>query len=106
MIWHLGWPAGGAKEQAFVTADLIAPVGWHPGTNLVVVVAAPVKGIQCELNAELAGAGVQHPQAFGHYFLANAVTSDDGDAMGLAHDVSSRKGMTCCNKASGASSAM
>ncbi len=41
--------------------------------------------VEPEIEAEAACGGVEHAQAFGGGFLADAVAGDDGDAVGLCH---------------------
>ena len=40
---------------------------------------------QVKGKAEAAGCGLHHAQALGHHFFADAITGDDGDAVGLGH---------------------
>src|ERR1043166_2528105 len=76
-----GGPAGGAEEDAVVAADLVLPVGRHPGVDAIVIGAAPVEMIELELDVELARARVEHAHAFGHHFGADAVSGYHCDAM-------------------------
>jgi hypothetical protein len=50
-----------------------------------------VEVLQRQADTEAAGHGFEHAHAFGHDFLADAVTGDDGDAMGLLHACSPAK---------------
>ena len=45
------------------------------------------------VEAILAADGIEHPNAFGHHFLADPVTRDDGDFVAFfCHDLSRRNG--------------
>src|SRR5665811_1194048 len=81
MIGNPGRPAARDKVNAIVAADLLFPVHWHPGANLVVVIAVPFELVESQTDAELAGCGVKHAETFGSNFLADPVAGNDSYTM-------------------------
>ncbi|MNN96317.1 hypothetical protein D3C81_2152800 [compost metagenome] len=51
----------------------------------VVIAAGPLEEFKADVQAVLAGSGLDHADAFGKHFDANAVTRDSGDSESLAH---------------------
>jgi hypothetical protein len=63
--------------------QLLEPVVRHHRAVLQVVVAVgPVERREFQVEAEAPGGGLQHAQALGHHFLADAVAGDHGNPMG------------------------
>src|SRR5450830_1003020 len=81
MIGNPGRPAARAEVNAIVAADLLFPVRWHPGANLVVIIAVPSELVESQTNAKLAGCGVKHAETFGSDFLADPVAGNDSYTM-------------------------
>jgi hypothetical protein len=82
----------GAKQNGVVAANLCLPiVGHHLSVAGKVGAVGEIKFVQLQLDAKAARRSVQHAQAFGHDFLANAVSSDNGDAVRRAHAKTSLK---------------
>ena len=82
---HVG-PADGAEVDGVEAAEFVEPVvGQHLPVLDVVVGAGVVEVLEVELQVEGGGCGVEHAQAFGDDFGADAVAGDDGDAVGVGH---------------------
>jgi len=89
MVGHGSWPAHGAEEDGVHAREPGLPVVRHHfSVGGVVVAAGPVDGGDVQLQAKALCGGLQHAQALGHDFLADAVSGDDGDLerWGLGHD--------------------
>ncbi len=79
-------PADGAEVQGVEALELVEPVvGHHLAVGQVVVAAGPFEELELQVQAVLAGGGLDHAQAFGEDFVADAVTRDGGDLEGLGH---------------------
>ncbi|MNG30652.1 hypothetical protein D3C84_1163060 [compost metagenome] len=52
----------------------------------VVVAAGPFEEFGADVQAMLARGGLDHADAFGEYFVADAVTGNCGDSESLAHE--------------------
>jgi len=84
MVRHLGRPAYCTEIDGIEVLELLEPVSRHHAAVLEVVVAIrPVEGGELQIDAELAGGGLDGAQAFRHDFLAYAVSGDDSDFMSL-----------------------
>src|SRR5690606_8651041 len=79
VVGHRVRPADGTEEDGFMAADLRGPVVGHHLAVLGVVIAAPVEVVPLKIDAEAPRRGVQHAQAFGHHFLADAIAGNDCD---------------------------
>ena len=91
MVGHGGRPAHRAEQDGVHAADLRFPVvGHHLAVLGEVVAAGPFDRRQRQLQAETLGGGGEYALTFGHHFLADAVTGDQGDALGGWAHVGSR----------------
>ena len=79
VVGHGGRPARGAEVNRVVFFELLQAIVGHHHAVFGVVITTPVELIELELDVELAADGFQHAQAFGHDFLADAVTGNDSD---------------------------
>ena len=85
VIGDLIRPADGAEEDRVMVADLVLPVvGEHGAVLQVVVAGGEVELVELELEAELAGGGLERADAFGDDFTADAVAGDHGYFVGAA----------------------
>src|SRR6218665_2826134 len=85
MVGDFFGPAHGAEVDGLVAADLLLPVvGQHLAVLFVVVPTGKVEVIELQRNAEPARRRVEHGQALGHDFLADAVARNAGNAL-FAH---------------------
>ena len=76
-------PAHGAEEDRIHARQLRLPVvGHHLAVPGVIVAMRPVEGVQFQVQTEAPGGGLHGAQAFGHDFLADAVSGDHGDLVG------------------------
>ena len=66
----------GPKKDRVVPADLLQPVFRHHAAVLQIVVAAPGQLIPLEVESELLPGCLQHPDALGNHFLADAVAGN------------------------------
>ena len=81
VVGHRGRPADGAEVDRVDAFELLLPVVRHHLAVLRVPVAAgPLDLADLELEAEAFGGCLQHAQALGQHFLADAVAGDGGDA--------------------------
>ena len=79
-------PADGAEVQGVEALELVEPVvGHHLAVGQVVVAAGPFEVLDLQVEAVLARGGLDHADAFGEDFVADAVTGDGGDLEGLGH---------------------
>jgi hypothetical protein len=85
MIRDRSGPADRAEVDCVVMPNRLEPVLRHHPSVLRVVVAAPGQIVPGERDAVLGCDRFEHAQAFGHDFLANTVTRDDGDAIAFVH---------------------
>src|SRR6185369_14404274 len=77
MVRYFFGPADGAEVDRVVTANLVLPVvRHHLAVLLAVVPARKIEAIELEIDPELVRHRFHHANAFGHYFLADAVTGD------------------------------
>jgi len=79
VIGHGGRPSHGAEEERVVLTDQLLPTRRHHRAVPGVVVAAPVEVIELQFDTEPARRRVEHAQALGHHFLADAVAGDHCD---------------------------
>jgi hypothetical protein len=76
--------AGRAEQDRVLVAQRVQAVGRHHHAVRAVVVAAPVEVLELEAQgAARLGERFEHLPAGGHDFLADAVTGDGGDCVGL-----------------------
>jgi hypothetical protein len=84
MFGHGGGPAHGSEEDGVHARQLRLPVvGHHFSVGGVVVAAGPFEFVQLQFKAKAGGGGLDGAQALGHDFFADAVSGQDGDAVGL-----------------------
>src|SRR6218665_3087772 len=85
MVGEFVGGADGGEVGGLGAADLLLPVvGQHLAVVFVVVPTGKVEVIELQRNAEPARRRVEHAQALGHDFLADAVSGNDGNAV-FAH---------------------
>ena len=84
VVGHAGEPDR-AEVDGVVVANPVEAVLRHHAAGLLVVFAAPGELVPLELDAEPAASGLQHADALGHDFLADAVSRDGRDRV-LGHD--------------------
>ena len=90
VIRHFVRPAHGAKEDGVEALELLKPVvRHHLSMTLVIIATGPLKGFNRQVQVPLFGCGLHNAQAFGQYFVTNAVTSDGGNSECLAHGADS-----------------
>src|SRR6218665_2523360 len=101
MVGDFFGPAHGAEVDGLVAAALLVPVvGRHLAVLFVVVPTGKVDGIELQRNAEPALRRVEHTQALGHDFLADAVSGNDGNAVfapSCAHENTAESESGSCN---------
>jgi hypothetical protein len=86
VVGHGGGPADGAKQNGVHALQLRLPVGRHHlAVSRIPVATGPLDGRELQRDAETLGRRLQHAQALGHHFLADAVAGDDGNAMCVRH---------------------
>ena len=87
MVRHDIRHAHGTKINGVARLEVRLPVIGHHLARLGVVIArSPVKVRVFELQAEFVRCSGEHPKAFGHDFLANAVTRQHCDTKGASHE--------------------
>ena len=75
-------PADRAEEDRVMAADLVLPVLRHHALVLVVIVVGrEIEIVIAQFEAEFLRRGFEHPHAFRHDLLADAVAGNDGDAI-------------------------
>jgi hypothetical protein len=86
MVGNFVGPTHGTKVNRIMAANQVFPVvGQHLSMALKVVPAGKVKMVKLQADVKTAGRGLQHPQTLGHDFFANAVPSNNSDAV-CGHD--------------------
>ncbi|MNT25902.1 hypothetical protein D3C72_1614470 [compost metagenome] len=91
VVGHGGRPAHGAEQDGIEALQLGFPVvGHHLAVLGKVIAMRPVEVLHLQRQVKASGSSFQHADPFGHHFLADAVASQYGDALFLAHGSSSR----------------
>ena len=75
MVWNGGRPSHRPEEDGVKSRKCLLPVSRHHlAMTLVIVTGGKVIGCQIQPDAKPVCGGLEHPQAFGDYLLANAIT--------------------------------
>ena len=82
VVGNLLGPADRAEEQRVVSANLVLPVvGQHLPVLLEVVPGGEIEVVELQIDLELGRRCLEHTNALGDDFLADAVPWDDGDSL-------------------------
>ena len=82
MVGNFLGPADRAEEQRVVSANLVLPVvGQHLPVLLEVVPGGEIEVVELQIDLELGRGCLEHANALGDDFLADAVPWNDGDSL-------------------------
>jgi hypothetical protein len=86
MVRNLRGPADRPEEDRIMGPDPALPVlRHHAAVRLVILDIGEVEPVEFERKAVLAGRLFERPHALRHHLLADPVSADDGNAVGLLH---------------------
>src|ERR1700722_17374687 len=77
------WEPDCAEKNCVVMSDLVETIFGHHPASFVVVRATPGELLPLKMNASFSGRRIDHPNPFGHNFLANPVSRDHRNSISL-----------------------